>query len=239
MEHGSTINFRFDGYNPRDHLTVVFDEFYGWLPYHQLLELCDRYGVRVQIKGGTCQFRPACLVFTSNSHPTKWYKYEHFSYDPLERRIDFMFRHFRVDVVNQPNFPGLEVDQLIIEVQAGTIGAHPLRKYCEPYITKEDHYIVDEQAIINEFAPRPTHQAVLDALAGVIDYNRDGTFLQLQRDNSSSQDSSFHTVDGSEEVDDQESEDDSNSQPNTYPLDFEDSDGSAHDDVRPGKKLKH
>lgn len=233
------INFRFDGYNPRDHLTVVFDEFYGWLPYHQLLELCDRYGVRVQIKGGTCQFRPACVVFTSNSHPTKWYKYEHFQYDPLERRIDFMFRHFRVDVVSQVNFPGLEPGALLIEVQRGTIGAHPLRKYCEPYLPLEDHYIVNEQGLMNEFAPKAAMPVVLDALAGVIDYNRDGTFLQFPRDNSSSQDSSFHKVDGSDSSEDGSSEEDSVSVDYTNPLDFEESDGSAHDDIRPGKKLKH
>lgn len=76
----------FDGYNPREHVSVSFDDFYGWMPFHSLLQICDRYGCRVQVKGGTKQFRPTFVLFTSNAPPSRWYKYdENMRLEALER----------------------------------------------------------------------------------------------------------------------------------------------------------
>lgn len=72
-----------DGYE--DHEAVIIDEFYGWIPYHQLLRVLDRYPMTVEIKGGAVNFVPKHIVITSNQKPSNWYTYE---YPQLERRLE-------------------------------------------------------------------------------------------------------------------------------------------------------
>lgn len=72
-----------DGYLTQE--TVIVDDFYGWLPYSQLLNLMDRYPLNVETKGGTVSFVAKRIIFTSNSHPSEWYQ---FAFGALERRID-------------------------------------------------------------------------------------------------------------------------------------------------------
>lgn len=72
-----------DGYDNHD--TVIIDEFYGWLPYAQLLRILDRYPMTVEVKGGAVNFVPKRIIITSNQRPDRWYSYE---YPQLERRID-------------------------------------------------------------------------------------------------------------------------------------------------------
>ena len=64
--------------NYQDHHTVVFDEFYGWLPYDMLLRICDRYPLLVETKGGQVNFVAKTLVFTTNQIPERWYKNVYF-----------------------------------------------------------------------------------------------------------------------------------------------------------------
>lgn len=52
---------------------VVFDDFYGSLPYEQLLNICDRYACKVQCKGGVAEFTSTKLVLTSNRSHLSWY----------------------------------------------------------------------------------------------------------------------------------------------------------------------
>lgn len=62
----------FDGYQAHD--VVLFDDFTGSdfkLTY--LLKLCDRYPMRVPIKGDFVQFVPRVIYFTSNKDPKEWY----------------------------------------------------------------------------------------------------------------------------------------------------------------------
>lgn len=126
----------------------------------------------------------------------------------------------------------------MIEVVKGSIGAHPLRRYTEPWVAKEDMYVVKEDELMGEFAPKPTLPQVLDALAGVVDYNRDGTFLQSVRDDSSVQDSSFAEPLGASEESSGESEpEDGISLGSTSAIDYS-SDSSSEDDVHEAKKLK-
>lgn len=61
-----------DGYEGQE--TVVVDEFYGWIPFDFLLRLCDRYPMRVEVKGGTRKFVSRRIVFTSNKSPEEWYE---------------------------------------------------------------------------------------------------------------------------------------------------------------------
>ena len=74
LAFGKSSNSWFDGYEPEYHETVLIDDFYGGLRWTELLQLCDRYEFPVQTKGGTVQFKPKTIIFTSNSDPRSWYK---------------------------------------------------------------------------------------------------------------------------------------------------------------------
>lgn len=60
-----------DGYQQQR--VVVFDEFYSWTPYSELLRLLDRYPLKVQIKGSFVEFNSEIIIFTSNIHWDSWY----------------------------------------------------------------------------------------------------------------------------------------------------------------------
>lgn len=60
-----------DGYNSDK--VVIMDEFRSQLPMSFLLRLMDRYPMRVQYKGGSCQFLADYILFTSSKHPRDWY----------------------------------------------------------------------------------------------------------------------------------------------------------------------
>ncbi|ATW66440.1 putative replication-associated protein [Mink circovirus] len=76
-----------DGYTGQSH--VVLDDFYGWLPYDDLLRLCDRYPLRVETKGGTVEFVAKVIWITSNKQVKDWYDYEELKVDAraLYRRL--------------------------------------------------------------------------------------------------------------------------------------------------------
>jgi len=63
-----------DGYDPANHDTIIFDEFTGWIPFNIFKILCDNSPYEVQFKGGFKHFRPKKIIFTSNKHPYTWYK---------------------------------------------------------------------------------------------------------------------------------------------------------------------
>ncbi len=78
----------FDGYD--DHDVVLIDEMYGHRFSHgALLMLTDRYPHTVGIHGGSVNFRPHTIIFTSNAAPSDWYNAEKFPWlgGPLERRL--------------------------------------------------------------------------------------------------------------------------------------------------------
>lgn len=119
----------FDGYNPREHTTVCFDDFYGWMPYHNLLQICDRYQCRVQAKGHTKQFRPTFVVVTSNSAPVDWYKEgAGIQFSALDRRIDFVAQHYRSDVEHAQ----YGIGDILIRVHRGFPRCHPLHRFMMP-----------------------------------------------------------------------------------------------------------
>lgn len=60
-----------DGYDGQP--DVVLDDFYGWLPFHELLRVLDRYEHQVQSKGGNTQLLAKRVFITSNRTPDKWY----------------------------------------------------------------------------------------------------------------------------------------------------------------------
>lgn len=74
-----------DGYTGQR--IVVLDDFYGWIRYSYLLNLLDRYPVRINIKGQPQRLLAATtFVITSNKLPDMWYKDE-LDISALRRRL--------------------------------------------------------------------------------------------------------------------------------------------------------
>lgn len=63
----------FDGYDGQPY--VLFDDFKGHVPLLLLLELLDKWSVRVEVKGSFTWFNPSTIIITSNYHPDEWYDY--------------------------------------------------------------------------------------------------------------------------------------------------------------------
>lgn len=64
----------FGQYQPRDHESVVADEFHGGsMRYSTFLQVADRYPMEVHTKGGFRQLLIHHLVVTSNLAPDEWY----------------------------------------------------------------------------------------------------------------------------------------------------------------------
>lgn len=64
-------NVWFDGYNYNK--TLVIDDFYGWIPFNMMLNLLDRYAMKVDVKGGAMEFNSKNIIITSNKSPLDWY----------------------------------------------------------------------------------------------------------------------------------------------------------------------
>jgi len=83
--------FFFGDYRPDQHETLVFDDFYGQMPYSTWLRVCDRYPMEVHTKGGFHQLLTHNIVFTSNRGPREWYPKVFADLDrwqAFDRRID-------------------------------------------------------------------------------------------------------------------------------------------------------
>lgn len=65
----------FDGYDGEE--VLLIDDFYGWIPYGQLLNLLDGYPVRLDVKGGFTYAKWTTVVITSNASPHQWYPRQH------------------------------------------------------------------------------------------------------------------------------------------------------------------
>lgn len=65
-------NLWWDGYSGQN--TVVIDEFYGWMPRSDCQRLIDRTPFQVQTKGGSARFTSELVIFTSNVHPSDWWR---------------------------------------------------------------------------------------------------------------------------------------------------------------------
>jgi len=72
-----------DGYTGQK--TVLLDDFYGYIPYSELLNVLDRYPFHAEVKGGYVWAQWTTVIITSNKPPKKWY---HLGLTPaLERRL--------------------------------------------------------------------------------------------------------------------------------------------------------
>lgn len=75
-----------DGYDHED--IVIIDDFYGWLPFCEMLRLMDRYPHKVPVKGAYVEFTSKTLVITSNTWPCSWYNPEKCQLEAFFRRIN-------------------------------------------------------------------------------------------------------------------------------------------------------
>ncbi|QIM58708.1 replicase [Bat circovirus] len=91
-----------DGYN--GHKVVILDDFYGWLPFDDLLRLLDRYPLTVETKGGTRAFLAEKILITSNKLPNEWYSDEFSNKDALYRRINKILWWDGKEFVPPPHF---------------------------------------------------------------------------------------------------------------------------------------
>lgn len=60
-----------DGYTGQK--SILLDDYYGYLPYCELLRVLDRYPYLVPYKGGFVNAQWDTVIITSNKSPEKWY----------------------------------------------------------------------------------------------------------------------------------------------------------------------
>lgn len=65
----------FNGYDPDQHKVLLIDDFYGWIQFSFMLQLLDRYPVKLETKGGMTNLLSTHIYITSNVHPNNWYNY--------------------------------------------------------------------------------------------------------------------------------------------------------------------
>jgi len=88
--YGEGTDFFSTSYRPREHKTIVVDDFRNNWKFGTFCQVCDRYPTEVQTKGGFRQLLPDHIVFTSNLAPHKWYPNilaDPYSSDAFHRRI--------------------------------------------------------------------------------------------------------------------------------------------------------
>lgn len=87
--HMGTTTF-FEGYANQE--VAIFDEFDGTsISFAYFKQLTDRYPMRVNVKGGSKEWNPKIIVFTSNVDPRKWWPQENKPdkwWDQVQRRIN-------------------------------------------------------------------------------------------------------------------------------------------------------
>jgi len=81
----SPDNEWWDGYCGQE--DVVLDDFYGWLKFHYMLRLLDRFPFNVQIKGSFTPFLAKVVWITSNRPPNMWWKNKDDLWASFERRV--------------------------------------------------------------------------------------------------------------------------------------------------------
>jgi len=76
----------FDGYDGQR--IVLFEEYRGDMPIELLLQVLDRYPLRVPVKGGFRGWNPRNIYITTNTDPRFWYK------DVDDETLRALFRRF-------------------------------------------------------------------------------------------------------------------------------------------------
>ena len=77
-----------DGYTGQT--TILLDDYYGYIPYGELLNVLDRYPYRAEVKCGYVNAQWDTVIITSNKPPELWYK-DYGLTPALKRRISKIF----------------------------------------------------------------------------------------------------------------------------------------------------
>lgn len=86
----------FDGYEPMVHDEYLFDDFdWSTMKINKLLQVLDRYAIRVPVKHGSKIWKPKVIILTSNHPLEEWYPFaKQSARDALKRRFGDNIRHF-------------------------------------------------------------------------------------------------------------------------------------------------
>lgn len=99
---GGQSTLWWDGYDPRTHKTVLFDDFYGGaIKYAYLLKLLDGYRFNLPVKGSFAWKSYTNVFITSNSDPESWYPA---GLSPALRRRITSVHEFHEDGTVEPPF---------------------------------------------------------------------------------------------------------------------------------------
>lgn len=100
QSHNPTIWF--DGYTGQD--TILLDDFYGWIPYAQILRFTDGYPQTLPIKGSTVKRNWTKVIITSNNNPFP-YTSEQCTWYPNQKNAKAFFRRIshikRLDALHE------------------------------------------------------------------------------------------------------------------------------------------
>jgi hypothetical protein len=88
-----------DGYTGQE--TILLDDYYGYIPYTELLNVLDRYPYHAEIKGGFVWAQWKRVILTSNRPPEQWYAR---GLQALKRRIHKIF-FYSIDAPPTPYEP--------------------------------------------------------------------------------------------------------------------------------------
>lgn len=81
----------FDGYFNQK--VILIDDFYGWIKWSLMLNLMDRYPLKLPVKGGFVEFTSRYCYITSNTNWESWYDINNNTGmvpDAFFRRIDYI-----------------------------------------------------------------------------------------------------------------------------------------------------
>lgn len=98
--YSKSPNKWWDGYTGQK--TILLDDYYGYIPYTELLNVLDRYPYHAEIKGGHVWAQWDRVIITSNKPPERWYAV---GLTPaLKRRINKIF-FYSIDAPPTPYDP--------------------------------------------------------------------------------------------------------------------------------------
>lgn len=92
LEHPGGHLVWWDGYEGQQ--LLILDDFTGWIPMTQLLNVLDGYPMTLNVKNGRSMAAWTEVIITSNLHPKAWYRDEvmamHDGGKALFRRINVL-----------------------------------------------------------------------------------------------------------------------------------------------------